>query len=190
MKLPESINAERIVLKGLTTPSFELAKSLYAVADKSRNTLREWLPWVDKTHSAEDEYTHYLVEWCQAHWKAETGFAYLVMLKETKQILGCIDFFNVSQEKKSGEIGFWLASDAVGHGYMQEAAHALEDAVFKVGFNRIVIRNDTKNLRSAYMSERCGYVLEGVMRQDRWNECHQCWRSTNIWSKLKSEWDK
>ncbi len=190
MKLLEQINAERIILKGLKTPSFELANSLYAIVDKSRDTLKEWLPWAEKTDSAEYEYTHYLVEWCQAHWEADTGFAYMIMLKETNRILGCIDLFSVSQDKKSGEIGYWLASDARGHGYMQEAVHALEDEAFKVGFNRIVIKNDTKNLRSAHVSERCGYVFEGVMREDAWDEYHQRWRSMNIWSKLKSEWDK
>ncbi len=189
IKLPKQINAERIVLKGLTTPSFKLAKSLYAVVDKSRDTLREWLSWVDNTRSA-DEYMHFLVEWCQTHWKTKAGFAYMIMTKETNQILGCIDLFHVSQENKTGEIGYWLASDAVGHGYMQEAVHALEDEAFKAGINRIEIRNDTKNLRSAHISERCGYVLEGVLRQDAWDEYHQRWRNTNVWSKLKSEWDK
>lgn len=188
MKLPEQIDAQRVVLVGLTKPTFELAEALYAVVDKTRDTIREWLSWVDRTHCAEDEYTHYLVEWCLAHWKEEKGFAYLVCLKETNKILGCVDIFNVSEQDQSGEIGYWLSKDAQGHGYMQEAVRALESESFKAGFNRIIIRNDTQNLRSAHVAERCGYTLEGVMRQDAWDEYHKKLRDTNLWAKLKSEW--
>ena len=190
MKLPEQIEAKRIMLKGLNKPSFQLAQNLYDVADQSREQLRVWLPWPDKTHSAEDEYTHYLVEWCQAHWEAEVGFAYAITKKDSEQILGCVDICHISWTDKSGEIGYWLANTAVGHGYMQEAVHALESEAFKAGINRIIIKNDTRNLRSAHVSERCGYALEGVMRQDAWDEYHGRLRDTNIWAKLRSDWEK
>ena len=98
--------------------------------------------------------------------------------------------FHVSDENKSGEIGYWLADDAVGHGYMQEAIRALESEAFKAGLNRIVIGNDTQNVRSAHVAKRCGYVLEGIMRQDAWDGYHKRFRDCNIWSKLKSEWEQ
>ena len=190
MQLPEQIETERLILKGLKTPSFQLAEDIYAVADSSRDHLREWLPWPDKTHSAEDEYTNFLVKWCQAHWEEGTGFAYLITSKGSDRILGCIDLLHISDTNRAGEIGYWLATDAVGHGYMQEAVHGLEAEAFKAGINRIIIRNDTQNLRSAHVSKRCGYILEGIMRQDAWDDYHQRLRDTNIWSKLKSDWDR
>lgn len=189
MKLPEQIKAKRLILIGLTTPTFELAESLYAVIDKSRHTIKQWLPWADKTLCPEDEYTNFLVKWCQAHWENEEGFAYLIISKETDQILGCIDIFHVSQKNKSGEIGYWLSDDAQGYGYMQEAVRALETEAFNAGMNRLIIRNDTTNLRSVQVAERCGYILEGVMRQDAWDEYHQRLRNTNLWAKLKSDWE-
>ena len=189
MKLPEQIESERIILKK-SVPSFELAKKLYAVADKSRETLREWQPWVDKTNSPEDEYTHYLVEWCQKHWDEGTGFAYLIVLKETEGIIGCVDIYHISKEDKSGELGYWLSNDAVGHGYMQEALKILEKEAFNAGLNRIWLWNDTQNIRSVNVTKRLNYHLDGVMRQDAWDEVHQRFRDTNVWSKLKSEWEK
>ena len=48
MKLPKQIKSERIVLKHPVKPTFKLAKELYEIIDKSRNTLREWFPWPDK----------------------------------------------------------------------------------------------------------------------------------------------
>ena len=190
MQLPEQINSERIILKHPMKPTFKLAEELYKIVNESRATLREWLPWVDKTNSVEDEFTHYLVELNQKHWEEGRGFSYLIYQKETNQILGIVDLCHVEEKHQSAEIGYWLSDAATGHGYMQEAVHALEKTAFELGLNRIIIRNDTLNLRSAHVAERCGYVLEGVMRQDFWDDFHQRLRDTNIWSKLKSDWEK
>ena len=189
MKLPQKIEAERIILKGLNKPSFRLATALYAAVDSSRTSLREWLPWPDKMHAPEDEYA-YLVNWAHAHWKEGTGFAYLIQPKKQNIILGCIDILKISDTHKSGEIGYWLVDTAAGHGYMQEAVRALESAAFTAGLNRIIIRNDTHNQRSINVTKRTGYTLEGIMRQDAWDDFHKCMRDTNLWSKLKAEWEK
>lgn len=189
MKLIQQITSQRLVLNGLTTPSFDLAQAIYAIVDQSRNSLRKWLSWVDGTHRAEDTY-NYLVNWCQSGWNNETGFAYLITEQTTAKILGCVDIHPVSWQNRTGEIGYWLADEAVGHGYMQEAVHALENEAFPAGINRLVIKNDTENLRSARVAEHCGYILEGIMRQDIWSEYYQQLRDNNIWSKLKSDWEK
>ena len=94
------------------------------------------------------------------------------------------------KQDKSGEIGYWLSNDAVGHGYMQEAIKALQAEAFKLGFNRIVIGNDTTNARSVGVAKRAGYHLDGVMRQDCWDDFHNRFRDTNVWSLLKSEWEE
>ena len=187
MNFPERIESERITLKRPFPATLELAEKIYEIVDQSRETLREWLPWVDKTHSASDELEHWLKEWCQKHWEDGIGYAYLIHDKKTDTILGSVDIINVEERDQSGEIGYWLGNHAVGKGYMQEAVQALEKVAFENGINRIVIRNDTMNLRSVHVPQRAGYHLDGVMRQDKWDEFHHRLRDTNIWSKLKSD---
>ena len=187
-KYPKQIDSERIILKHPIKPTFKLAEELYAIVDKSRNTLREWLPWVDETNSVEDEFSGFLVGSCQKNWEEGCGFAYIIYQKGTNQALGVVDLIHVHEKNQSAEIGFWLSDEATGHGYMQEAVCALESVAFQNGINRIIIRNDVKNVRSAHVAERCRYTFEGVMRQDAWDAVHECFRDTNIWSKLKSEW--
>ena len=190
MQLPEQIESERIILKHPMKPSFKLAQELYAIVDKTRNTLREWLPWVDKTNSPEDEFSGYFIGTYKRYWDEGSGSDYLIYQKETNQILGVVALCHIEEKNQSAAIGYWLSDEAAGHGYMQEAVHALEKVAFQMKINRIIIKNDTHNLRSVHVAERCGYVLEGVMRQDCWDDYHQCLRNTNIWSKLKSEWEK
>lgn len=190
MQLSEQIETERLILKHPLNPTFELAKELYAVVDESRETIREWLPWPNKTNSPEDEFSGYLMGLYKKNWDEKTGCAYLIYHKETNRFLGVVDLIHISEENKSGEIGYWLSDKATGHGYMQEAVRALEAEAFQAGINRIVIRNDTQNLRSARVAEKTGYTLEGIMRQDAWDDYHKRLRDTNIWAKLKSDWEK
>lgn len=185
INMPETIEADRIVLSR-PKPTFDLAKEIYAKVEKSRESLKKWLPWAYTVNSPEDEFL-YLTGWCDKHWEERSGFAYLLREKQSGNFLGLIDLIKVNEKHKLAEIGYWLSIDAEGQGYMGEAVKALEQETFKAGMNRLEIRNDTQNIRSAKVAERAGYHLDGVLRQDRWCEDKQRFRDTNVWSKLKSE---
>ncbi|MBQ3696027.1 MAG: GNAT family N-acetyltransferase [Alphaproteobacteria bacterium] len=189
LNMPEKIESERIVLLRPHPATFELAKEIFAKVELSRNTLRDWLPWVDGTKTAEDEFSGWLINWCKKHWEEGKGFAYVIRGKENNELLGAIDLMEYDETNKSALIGYWLSDDAVGHGYMTEAVRAVESQGFKLGLNRIIITNDVENIRSANVPKRCGYHLDGVMRQDRWDDRWQSFRDSNVWSKLKSEWE-
>ena len=107
--------------------------------------------------------------------------------KNTNELIGSIDLMGVDEQSKSGEIGYYLFDFAVGFGYMQEAVKCLEKTAFEKGLNRIVIKNDTTNTRSVNVAKQCGYHLDGVLRQDKWNGITQKFRDTNVFSKLKNE---
>lgn len=186
MEFTEKLESERIVLKR-PVPSFELAKEIFAAVEESRENLAPWLPWCQRTTKAEHSYG-FLADWCDKNWQEKTGFPYLIHDKLTDKYLGCIDFMNVSDTNKSGEIGYWIRKSAEGKGYMSEALKVLEKEAFRVGINRIYIGNDTRNIRSANVAERAGYHLEGILRQNRWDDYSQSFVNSNVWSKLKEEY--
>lgn len=187
--LPKQIKSERVILVKPCPPTFKLAKEIFEKVDQSRKNLREWLPWVDGTKRPEDRYS-WLVNGAQKNWETGAGYAYLIRDKKTLSLLGVIDLMDYSEKHKSAEIGYWLSCDAVGHGYMTEAVKALENAAFKKGLNRIVIRTDTQNVRSSNVPKRCGYYLEGTLRSSEWDKVHKRFEDVHIWAKLKSEWEK
>jgi ribosomal-protein-serine acetyltransferase len=65
-----------------------------------------------------------------------------------------------------GEIGHWCATNEVGHGFITEAVLALTEFAWSLGFVRVEIRCDAKNLQSRAVAERAGFVLEGVLKND------------------------
>lgn len=186
MEMPEKIIANRLILERPYPVTFKLAEEMFAAVDLSRQTLRLWLPWVDATKTVEDEFS-FLVTYCSDNWKNKSGFPYIIRKKDTNEFIGSIDLMKINEERKSGEIGYWLSDTAVGAGYMQEAVHALETEGFARGLNRIVIGNDTRNTRSVNVAMRCGYHLDGVMRQDRIDHISQQFIDSNVFSKLKFE---
>jgi len=186
LKMPEKIISERIVLERPLQPTFRLAEEIFAKVELSRKTLREWLSWVDGTKRPEDRYG-WLVNGAQKNWEAGEGYAYLIRDKKTKSLLGVIDLMDCSEKHKTAEIGYWLSDDAVGHGYMTEAVTVLETTAFKKGLNRIMIRTDTKNVRSDNIPKRCSYYLEGTLRSCKWDAIHKRFADIHVWSKLKSE---
>ena len=187
MEMPEKIESERLIIERPYPPTFDLANEIFAKVEASRATLRLWLPWVDKTLSAEDEFSNYLTSYSLECWENKSGFPYIIRLKNTNELIGSIDLMDIDEQSKSAEIGYYLFESAVGFGYMQEAVKCLENNAFETVLNRIVIKTDTTNTRSTNVAKRCGYHLDGVMRQDKWNDITQKFADTNVFSKLKSD---
>jgi len=183
MDFNEKIETERLVLLRPKPLTFALAEEVYRAIEQSRNELGVWLPWPHKLHSAEDEFIA-LHDYVDKRWEDKTGFAYLIYLKRTDEFIGVVDLMQINVEQKSAEIGYWLGTNATGNGYMREAVHALEEETFKNGLHRIIIRNDTRNIKSANVAKNAGYHLDGVMREDRLDVQTAEFVNTNVWSKL------
>jgi RimJ/RimL family protein N-acetyltransferase len=68
---------------------------------------------------------------------------------------------------RSASLGYVLAEQAWGHGYATEAAGALLQWAFDtLDLNRVQAETDTRNLASARVLEKLGFVREGTLRED------------------------
>ena len=188
IKLPETIETERLHLEVPIRPTFELAKEIFSAVNASRQNIGRWLPWVATTTLPEHTFL-YLTDWCQKHYESGEGYAYIIRNRLSNKVLGICDLMKIKEPAKSGEFGYWLSDDATGKGYMIEAVKAVEKAAFSNGINRLIIRNDTRNTHSVNVAKNCGYKLDGIMRQDRPSASGDMLVDTNIWSKLKFEWE-
>ena len=66
------------------------------------------------------------------------------------------------------EIGYWVRLSLQGQGYVTEAVNRITIFTFDVlGAQRIEIRCDARNTRSAAVAQRAGYTLEARMRHER-----------------------
>ena len=178
----ENISGKRIKLK---RPVFNIenAKVIYSVINRCRDVFSPWLDWANGTNSADD--TLKFLEKADDDWKNNTQFVYEIHVGE--KFAGLISAINIVRQHKRAEIGYWLGTENTGKGFMAEAVSLLEKELFADGFNRIVIQTDVLNAKSAGVAKRCGYILEGVLRQERYSERLGRFRDTNVFSKLKAD---
>jgi RimJ/RimL family protein N-acetyltransferase len=119
------------------------------------------LTWRPHTSVAESA-AH--LERCNAAWERGTEFVWSLEASETGRLLGSV------ASRHSGHrinLGYLLARDAWGQGYMTEALRPIIAWwLTGPGIERIWATCDVDNKASARVLEKSGFALEGVLR--RW----------------------
>ncbi|WP_313051508.1 GNAT family protein [Stenotrophomonas cyclobalanopsidis] len=83
-------------------------------------------------------------------------------------LLGICVVFALDRDAARAEIGYLLAPDKQGQGYMHEALQQVVAYLFgTLGLHRVEAEIDPRNRPSAHVLDRLGFHLEGVLRQ-RW----------------------
>ena len=120
--------------------------------------------------------------------KAHTGFRWGVMRREDSRLLGTCGLFRWNKSWRNCVIGFELAPDCQGQGYMREAV----SAILAYGFhqmctNRIQAETHQDNLASIGLVKRMGFTFEGVHREQAFwgNQFHDL----HCYALLAREWD-
>jgi ribosomal-protein-serine acetyltransferase len=171
--------------EGVEIRQFELgdAAVVYAVAERNRQYLREWLPWVDQTRGPDQVRDFILRSLAQFHAN-EGPNAGIWIDGEFAGSIGChrIDWAN-----RSCSIGYWLDAARQRRGVITRCCEVLLDYLFdELGLHRVVIQCGVGNLRSCAVPQRLGFTREGVAREAEW--VNDSWVDLVVWSMLAEEW--
>jgi ribosomal-protein-serine acetyltransferase len=175
------------VADGIELKQFEQgdADTLFALVGRNREHLREWLPWVDRTDSAEQ--VRQFIWRVRAQFLAGLGPNCGIWLDGT--MTGSIGCHPIDQSNRSCSLGYWIEADRVGQGIVTQCCGHLLNYLFdEVGLHRVEIRCGTGNIRSCAIPRRLGFRYEGVLREAEWVNDH--WLDLNLWSMLEQDWRK
>jgi RimJ/RimL family protein N-acetyltransferase len=142
----------------------------YQVSQKNRSHLAQFesgniLMYIDSEEGAERAIQR-LID-C---WQAGEAFFLGAFLQETGEFVAQIYIGFVNRDLPEYELGYIADVDHQGKGYVTEAARAaLRFAFEKLGAYRVRLECDDTNLRSSRVAERCGFVREGHIRENRKN---------------------
>jgi ribosomal-protein-serine acetyltransferase len=135
---------------------------VFALANRERQRLRQWLPWVDATKSEDDILA--FIRRTLEQFANNNGFA--AGIWEHGHFVGNIGLHPIDWRTRRVEIGYWLGSEFEGRGIITEACRAVVKHLFvELGLNRVEIHCASGNAKSIAVPRRLGFTYEGVRRQ-------------------------
>jgi ribosomal-protein-serine acetyltransferase len=139
------------------------AVDLFTALEASRERLAAWLRFPNPLQTVEAT-RDWLIH-CEARWQLRQALGFAIRHGETHDYLGGVDLHTIVWERRFFALGYWLCSGAEGKGYMSEAVQLVTDYAFTVlGANKVALRCDARNTRSAAVAERLGFVQEARLR--------------------------
>ena len=163
LNLPESFDTERLTLR---CPRPGDGLELNRAIRESWAELQPWMPFA-KGELPSVETNEAFVRAKYAEFLQRSDMMLMAFLKGTHTFAIATGLHPRDWDVPSFEIGYWCRTAYAGHGYVTESTRAITAFGFDVlKARRIVIRADTRNMRSRAVAERCGFTLEGILRND------------------------
>jgi RimJ/RimL family protein N-acetyltransferase len=175
------IETDRLVLRPLRVDDLAALHGY-----ESREDVTRWLYWGPQSP---DE--------TRARLERKLGFPSLavegdvlslgITRKGSDVLVGDIVLELLSEEHRTGEIGFIVHPDHQGHGYATEAGEAVLRVAFEdVGLHRVIGRAEARNAGSARTLQKLGMRLEAHLVENEWVKGE--WQSELVYAILEHEW--
>jgi ribosomal-protein-serine acetyltransferase len=159
----DELRGERVLIRPLRLADAPL---IHDAVLASQTEMLPFLPFTKDYAPDNVDLSRDFVTRSMAEWLTRTNFNCSLWDLSGERHLGNIGLHTSNWEIRSFEIGYWLRTDASGHGYMSEAVRLLTDYAFDhLAACRVMIRCDARNERSAAIPRRLGFVFEGCLRQ-------------------------
>ncbi len=159
------------------------AAEVFALVDRDRDYLREWLPWVDATHTEDD--TLSFIRSSLERFGSNNGFA--AGIWNQGQFCGVIGTHKIDWLNRRVEIGYWLSRESQGQGIVTEACRAIITHAFEeLDLHLVDIHCGAGNEKSAAVPKRLGFKLEGTLGEALL--LHGVYHDLLVFGMVRPEW--
>lgn len=166
LDLPARVDTARLVLR---PPRAGDGAALHAAIAESLPELRRFLaslPWVGRPQSVDASES--FCRHAEANFLARKDLPFLLFERTSGEIVGATGLHRIDWSTVKAEVGYWVRVSRSGRGYIGEAVGAMTAYAFDhLSAARVEIVTDEENAASRRVAERCGFVLEGVLRSER-----------------------
>jgi ribosomal-protein-alanine N-acetyltransferase len=174
-----ALNTERLRLRQIKPSD---AEALFAIHSDA-----QWMRWYGVDPITERYQADQLAELFAGWFAAGTGFRWGLERKEDKRLLGTCGLFRWNKSWHNCVVGYEIAREVHGQGYMREALTAVFDYGFhEMRLHRIQAETHPDNAASIGLATRLGFRFEGVHREQaywsgRYHDLH-------CYALLEKEW--
>ena len=160
MSLPTpTLHTARLRLRPFADADADALFALHSSAD----VLRYWdaPPWRERSRAGR------FIAACRHMADEGTGARLAMDRLSDGAFIGWCGLTRWNPDYRSASLGYCLDDAAWGHGYATEGARALlQWALDTLDLNRVQAETDTRNVASARVLEKLGFVREGTLRED------------------------
>lgn len=178
MIIPSIVQTDRMTLR---CPTATDAPAINAAILASWPELSAWMDWATGEPPLLSETLARTADRI-AGFETRAEFGFGLFVRASGKFVGMASLFEFDWTARTGEVGYWLATSAVGNGFATEAVRALTDLGWQLGLAGLELRCDAKNLSSRAVAERAGFSLVSVLRDDNWNS-QKALRDTCIYAR-------
>jgi RimJ/RimL family protein N-acetyltransferase len=179
LEIPERFESERLLIRA---PEWGDGAVVNEAVRESIKELRPWMPWAHHIPTVEESEAE--IRKSRIQFLERKDLRLLFFLKNTGQLAGSSGLHRIDWQARKFEIGYWVRTSFEKQGYVTEAVKAITNfAITVLQANRIEIRCDSRNTRSAKVAERSGFTLEGILRNDKC-DVNGALRDTMVFSKV------
>ena len=179
------IETERLVIRCYDPKD---APYLQKSIQESVEHLRPWMPWV-KTEPEELQVKIERLREFRANFDLGKNYIYAIFDPKETELIGGTGL-HPRVGSNAFEIGYWINVNHVNKGYATEISAALTKVAFEIEHvNRVEIHCDPKNIKSAAIPKKLGYVYEATLR-NRTENIEGEPIDSMIWSILREEYLK
>ncbi|MFY0630789.1 MAG: GNAT family N-acetyltransferase [Flavobacteriaceae bacterium] len=144
----------------------ERGNDLYDLIERNRNDLNDYFAGTtSKTKTLEDTLAYAVV--IEERIQRKEYFPFLLIDKQTDELIGFIDVKNISWSIPKAELGYFIDIHSGGKGITSKAVGLVIDYLIeKYQFKKLLCRVGSKNIGSIKVATKNGFELEGTIRRD------------------------
>jgi len=182
-EIPYRFESERLTIRG---PLPGDGVRVRTAVVESQEALKKWMPWAVSVPS-EEEY-EVIVRKGQIRFLSREDLWMMLLLKDTETVIGGSGLHRIDWSVPKLEIGYWVRTSYGRKGYVTEAVKAITQFAFReCEANRVEIRCDENNVRSAAVARRAGFTYEGTLiAEDRHHLTNEL-RNTMVFAKTSPD---
>jgi ribosomal-protein-serine acetyltransferase len=185
LETPARIETERLILRGYAAGDGPV---LYLASQRNRTHLQRYESGNVLMEIASREEAEIAAREMHAGWTNRSYFFLGAFEKGTGEFAAQVYIGPVNWELGEFEVGYIADVEHEGKGFVTEAVKAALRFIFtRLEAHRVTIRCSESNLRSQRVAERCGFVKEGLIRENEKNP-DGTFGGSVLFGLLKREW--
>lgn len=163
VEVPEQIKTDRTTLCKYRNGEGDL---FYNLINSNRDRLIHSFPMILSTVTSKMN-AELFIRSRLNEWTEQQSFTFAVWNKDQTEIIGHISIKNIDWTIPRAELAYFLSSEYEGKGIMTEVLKEIINLTFRLlNMNKLFVRVITSNDKSYKVAEKCGFVREGIIRND------------------------